>query len=175
MDRLLQFLLETFIRRGTFRVTTSRGTVLTFGDGTGQPVSVRFTTRAAEWGILLDPELKFGESYMNGTFVVEQGSIADVLAICFGQKSEVPHWARPQGWLRYLRRRLQQFNPRRPALFAVPRGRPAIQLRLFREPRAVARRRPDRQEASPRRQAAARPRQIRSRLARARHRLRLGA
>ncbi len=112
MDRLLQFLLKTFIRRGTFRVTTSRGTVFTFGDGTGQPVSVRFATRAAEWGILLDPELKFGEAYMNGTFVVEQGSIADVLAICLGQKSEVPHWARPQGWLRYLRRRLSQFNPR---------------------------------------------------------------
>jgi cyclopropane-fatty-acyl-phospholipid synthase len=115
MDRLLRFLLETFIRRGTFRVTTSRGTVLTFGDGTGQPVSVRFASRAAEWGILLDPELKFGESYMNGTFVVEQGSIADVLAICLGQKSEVPHWARPQGLLRFLNRRLQQFNPRRRA------------------------------------------------------------
>jgi cyclopropane-fatty-acyl-phospholipid synthase len=112
MDRLLQFLLTTFIRRGTFRVTTSRGTVLTFGDGTGRPVSVRFATRAAEWGILLDPELKFGESYMNGTFLVEQGSIADVLAICLGQKSEVPHWARPQGLLRYIARRLRQFNPR---------------------------------------------------------------
>jgi len=115
MDRLLQFLLKTFIRRGTFRVTTSRGTVLTFGDGTGQPVWVRFTSRAAEWAILLDPELKFGETYMNGTFVVEQGSIADVLAIMLGQKSEVPHWARPQGILRYLKRRLQQFNPRRRA------------------------------------------------------------
>ena len=115
MDRLLQFLLKTFIRRGTFRVTTSRGTVLTFGDGTGQPVSVRFASRKAEWGILLDPELKFGESYMNGTFVVEQGSIADVLALMLGQKSEVPHWARPQALLRYLNRRFQQFNPRRRA------------------------------------------------------------
>jgi cyclopropane-fatty-acyl-phospholipid synthase len=112
MDRLLQFLLKTFIRRGTFRVTTSRGTVFTFGDGTGRPVSVRFATRSAEWGILLDPELKFGESYMNGTFVVEQGSIADVLAICLGQNTDVPHWAWLQTWLRYLRRRLSQFNPR---------------------------------------------------------------
>jgi cyclopropane-fatty-acyl-phospholipid synthase len=116
MDRLLQFLLKTFIRRGTFRVTTSRGTVFTFGDGTGQPVSVRFASRGAEWGILLDPELKFGESYMDGTFVVEEGTIADVLAIALGQKSEVPYWARPQGWLRYLRRRLIQFNPRPRAL-----------------------------------------------------------
>ena len=115
MDRLLQFLLKTFIRRGTFRVTTSRGAVLTFGDGTGQPVSVRFASRKAEWGILLDPELKFGESYMNGSFVVEQGSIADVLALMLGQKSEVPHWARPQALLRYLKRRFQQFNPRRRA------------------------------------------------------------
>jgi cyclopropane-fatty-acyl-phospholipid synthase len=115
MDRLLQFLLKTFVQRGTFRVTTSRGTVLNFGDGTGQPVWVRFATRAAEWGILLDPELKFGESYMNGTFVVERGSIADVLAIMLGQNSDVPHWARPQGLLRFLNRRLQQFNPRRRA------------------------------------------------------------
>src|SRR5665213_4358231 len=90
MDRLLRFLLKTFIRRGTFRVTTSRGTVLTFGDGTGRPVSVRFTTRAGEWAILLDPELKFGEEYMDGSFVVEQGSIADVLAIALGQNSDVP-------------------------------------------------------------------------------------
>jgi cyclopropane-fatty-acyl-phospholipid synthase len=112
MDRLLQFLLKTFIRRGTFRVTTSRGTVLTFGDGTGDPVSVRFMSRAAEWGILLDPELKFGEEYMDGSFVVEQGTIADVLAIALGQKSEVPHWARLQGLLRFLYRRLAQFNPR---------------------------------------------------------------
>ena len=112
MDALLRFLLNTFIRRGTFRVTTSRGTTFTFGDGTGAPVSVRFTSRAAEWGILLDPELKFGEAYMNGSFVIEQGSIADVLAIALGQKTEVPHWARPQTMLRYLYRRIQQFNPR---------------------------------------------------------------
>src|SRR5262249_7759069 len=112
MDRLLQFLLKTFIRRGTFRVTTSRGTVFAFGDGTGQPVSVRFASRKAEWAILLDPELKFGESYMDGTFVVEDGTIADVLAIALGQRSEVPHWARLQGLLRYLWRRLSQFNPR---------------------------------------------------------------
>jgi cyclopropane-fatty-acyl-phospholipid synthase len=112
MDRLLRFLLKTFIRRGTFRVTTSRGTVLIFGDGTGRPVSVRFTSRAAEWAILLDPELKFGEAYMDGSFVVEQGSIADVLAIALGQNTDVPHWARPQTILRFVYRRFEQFNPR---------------------------------------------------------------
>jgi cyclopropane-fatty-acyl-phospholipid synthase len=112
VDRLLRFLLANFIQRGSFRVTTSRGTEFTCGDGTGRPISVRFTTRAAEWAIILDPELKFGEIYMDGAFVVEQGSIADVLAIMLGQKSDVPPWARPLGWLRFLWRRLSQFNPR---------------------------------------------------------------
>jgi cyclopropane-fatty-acyl-phospholipid synthase len=88
---------------------------LTFGDGTGRPVSVRFTSRAAEWGILLDPELKFGEAFMNGTFVVEQGSIADVLYVMLGQNTDVPHWARPQWLLRYLYRRIAMFNPRQRA------------------------------------------------------------
>ena len=115
MDRLLQFLLRTFLRRGTFKLTTSRGTTFTFGDGTGKPVAVRFTTRAAEWGILLDPELKLGDAYMDGTFVVEQGTIADVLAVALGQGTEVPHWARLQAWLRYVARRISQFNPRKRA------------------------------------------------------------
>jgi cyclopropane-fatty-acyl-phospholipid synthase len=113
MDRLLQILLNTYIRRGTFKVTTSRGTKFTFGDGTGTPVAVHFTTRATEWGILLDPELKFGEAYMDGTLVVEEGTIADVLAIAMGQTSELPQWARPQWVVRYIARRLQQFNPRK--------------------------------------------------------------
>jgi cyclopropane-fatty-acyl-phospholipid synthase len=115
MDRLLRFLLKTFIRRGTFILTTSRGTSMTVGDGTGTPVAVRFVTRAAEWSILLDPELKLGEAYMNGTFVVEEGTIADVLFIVLGQNSEIPQWARPQWVLRYLARRLAQFNPRKRA------------------------------------------------------------
>ena len=112
MDRLLRFLFGAYIRRGGFKLTTSRGTSFTFGDGTGKPVAVRFTTRGAEWAILLDPELKLGETYMDGTFIVEQGTIADVLAILLAQSMEPPQWGRVQWLLRYLRRRLKQFNPR---------------------------------------------------------------
>jgi cyclopropane-fatty-acyl-phospholipid synthase len=116
MDRLLQIFLKRYIRRGTFQLTTASGCTWTFGDGTGKRVAVRFTTAAAQRAIMLDPELKLGECYMDGTFVVEQGSIADVLAILLGQPSfGVPAWARPQRLLRYLFRRLQQFNPRRRA------------------------------------------------------------
>ena len=67
MDRLLQILFGAFIRRGTFRLTTSRGRTYTFGDGTGAPVAVRLASRHAELSLLRDPELKFGEAYMDGT------------------------------------------------------------------------------------------------------------
>src|SRR5437764_11256479 len=113
MDRVLQAVLGSFIRRGTLRLTTARGTVLAFGDGTGSPVAVRFTTRTAEWAVLLDPELAVGECYMDGTLVIEQGSIADFLALALSQDrgGKPPGWMRPQWLIRYLWRRLAQFNP----------------------------------------------------------------
>ncbi|MGE0061329.1 MAG: class I SAM-dependent methyltransferase [Xanthobacteraceae bacterium] len=110
MDRLLQVLFKAFIRRGNFQLTTSRGTTFTFGDGTGTPVAVRFTSRSAEWALLRDPELKLGEIYMDGGLVVERGSIAEVLEIALGQESEAPQWGRLQFLLRFFKRRLQQFN-----------------------------------------------------------------
>src|SRR5689334_2703263 len=112
MDRLLQGVFGAFIRRGTFKLTTSRGRTFVFGDGTGVPVGVRLTSRRAEIGLLRDPELRFGEAYMNGTLVVEEGTIADVLAVLLAQGVEAPKWARPQWLLRYTGRRLAQFNPR---------------------------------------------------------------
>ncbi len=113
MERLLVAFLRRFIRRGALAVTTAAGATYSFGDGSGPPVAVRFTTARAQRAVLLDPELKLGEAYMDGTFVVERGSVADVLAILFGQERTamsksawLPHL------LRYMFRRLQQFNPR---------------------------------------------------------------
>ena len=110
MDRLLQGVFGAFIRRGTFKLTTSRGRTFVFGDGTGVPVAVRLTSRRAELGLLRDPELKFGEAYMDGTLVVEQGTIADVLAVLLAQGVEAPKWGRPQWLLRYTRRRGRPLN-----------------------------------------------------------------
>jgi cyclopropane-fatty-acyl-phospholipid synthase len=94
------------------RVTTASGYRFTCGDGTGQPVALRFVTRAAERRVLLDPELAFGEVYTDGELIVEQESIADVLAVALDQPDMAPRWAKLQWWLRYLIRNIQQFNPR---------------------------------------------------------------
>lgn len=81
MDRLLRYFLGHFVRRGSITFTTASGMKFTCGDGSGIPVAVRFTSTAAEARVLLDPELYLGEAYMDGTFVVEQGTIADALAV----------------------------------------------------------------------------------------------
>ena len=112
MDRLLRYFLGQYIRRGALTVTTANGAKFTCGDGSGLQVSVRFKTSGAERRVLLDPELSLGEAFMDGTFVVENGSIADALAILMDQPDMLPRWAKPQWLLRYLGRHIWQFNPR---------------------------------------------------------------
>jgi len=90
--------------------TTASGETFTCGAGTGKPVSARFLTRKAQIRVLVDPELALGEMFMDGSFVIEQGTILDALAILMDQPEILPHWARPQWWLRYLARRVRQLN-----------------------------------------------------------------
>jgi cyclopropane-fatty-acyl-phospholipid synthase len=112
MERLLELGLRKFIRRGNLQLITPSGRLLSFGDGTGQPVTLRFLTGRAVRRILIDPELALGECYMDGSLVVEQGSIRDLLALVLhqGRDDQLPQWARPQWMLRYVWRRLQQLN-----------------------------------------------------------------
>jgi cyclopropane-fatty-acyl-phospholipid synthase len=112
MDRLLRHYLGRYIRRGAMTVTTASGARFRCGDGTGRPVSVRFRTTEAERKVLLNPEFALGEVYMQGTFVVENGTIANALAILMDQPYFLPRWAKLQLWLRYLARHIAQFNPR---------------------------------------------------------------
>ncbi|MGJ5207457.1 class I SAM-dependent methyltransferase [Bradyrhizobium sp. HKCCYLR20261] len=112
MDRLLRSLLSRFICRGSISFTTADGVTFACGDGTGVPVAARFLTRDAERRLLVNPELALGETYMDGTFVIERGSITDLLSIVMSQPAVMPEWAKPQWWLRYLVRHLRQLNIR---------------------------------------------------------------
>jgi len=113
MDRLLRFALEKFVRRGSITFTTASGMQFTCGDGTGDPVAVRFLTEEAQRRILLNPELALGEVFMDGSFVVEKGSLADALAILMDQPEAMPRWAKLRWRMRFLTRHAQQFNPRK--------------------------------------------------------------
>jgi cyclopropane-fatty-acyl-phospholipid synthase len=116
MDRLLQLAVSTLVRRGTLQVTTARGRTFRVGDGTGRPVAVRFTNAAAERALLLDPELKLGELYVDRGVVVEQGSISELLDLIVGNLSgPAPAWGRTLRRIRSANRRIFQRNSIRAA------------------------------------------------------------
>ena len=112
MDWLLRISLRSIVRHGNLRMISASGTTIVAGDGHGKPVSARFTSTAAQIGVVLDPELRLGEAYMNGTFVVEQGSIADFLEIVMAHTppQRPSHWTLPHRAFRFAVRRLSQFN-----------------------------------------------------------------
>jgi len=112
VDRLLLTFLGRFVRHGSLTVTTAGGRTCTFGDDSRRPVTVRFASAAAQRAVLFDPELKLGEAYMDGSLIVERGSIADLLALLLAQERlGGRNWLLPR-LLRYVFRRLQQFNLR---------------------------------------------------------------
>jgi cyclopropane-fatty-acyl-phospholipid synthase len=113
MSGLLRYALSKVVRDGDLHVTDHAGTTHVFGDGTGEPVHVRFTSAKAERQVLLNPELKLGEAYMDGTFVVEKGTIYDFLDITlrYDHPDFMPWWVLAVRGFRYVTRRIRQFNP----------------------------------------------------------------
>ena len=112
MDRILQYALTSFVDRGDLHVTTPSGRSFTCGDGQGPEVSIRITTPAAVRHLLLDPEMALGERFMDGTLVIEQGEITDLLGFGLRQERErmLPLWAKPQWLLRALLQGLYHNN-----------------------------------------------------------------
>jgi cyclopropane-fatty-acyl-phospholipid synthase len=98
MERLLRTTLSRLIVAGNLRVTTARGAIFYFGDGAGTPVAVRFTSGFWQLAVLVDPELRLGEAYMDGGLVVEKGSLTDCLDLIVKNISR----AKPSAWRRIL-------------------------------------------------------------------------
>ncbi len=81
MTSKLEGLLNRIIRTGTLTATTADGKNKTYGDGTGDPVAIRFIDEKAENELVDDPQLKLGEIYMDGRMVMDAGDIYDLLAL----------------------------------------------------------------------------------------------
>ncbi len=114
MDRLLERVLRRAMTHGTLTMVTASGVRLTAGDGNAPHVTVRFTSQAAQRGVCLDPELRLGEAYMDGTLVMEEGTITDLLELLMSQPGVniASTSGRMLGLARHAWRRVDQFNPR---------------------------------------------------------------
>jgi len=112
VDRLLDRLFRLVVVSGNLRIITARGAAFSYGDGSGQPVAIRFTSSRWEWAVILDPELRIGEAYMYGGLVVEQGSIAAFLDLMTRNMSSRPPlpWSEFIAVVRHVLRRALKIN-----------------------------------------------------------------
>src|ERR1051326_5779133 len=99
MDALVHAAFGRIVRSGNLTVVAAGGQTCTYGDGSGTPVRVRFASPGWQTAVVLDPELRLGEAYMDGGLVVEQGSIAEFLAILIQNVSR----RRPTPWSNWVR------------------------------------------------------------------------
>ncbi len=78
MDRLLEAFLRRIVKFGNYTIRTSSGHEFTIGDGSGKPLTITLTDKAAEVRLLRDPALTLGELYMAGQLLIEGGDIFDL-------------------------------------------------------------------------------------------------
>jgi cyclopropane-fatty-acyl-phospholipid synthase len=106
--------LERMIRQGDLKVIDCEGRTFRFGDGLAPAVTVRMKDAATERWIFFDPQLALPEAYMQGRFTVEDGGrIYEFLDLVLqnAQIDEFPLLSRTFDAVRYLTRRVHQFNP----------------------------------------------------------------
>jgi cyclopropane-fatty-acyl-phospholipid synthase len=74
-------LFNELIKQGELTIIRANGRTMRFGTPFPgrKPVTVRFTDAMTPLRILLNPSLGAGEAYMNGTLVMEEGDIFDLL------------------------------------------------------------------------------------------------
>ena len=76
---LLSHLLRPVVRYGTVQIIDADGRTHAFGGGPGPTVTARLHDRKLGRDLFLNPRLRLGEAYMDGTFTVEDASIYDFL------------------------------------------------------------------------------------------------
>ena len=110
--RLLASLLGLIVKVGRLKLVDRNGRECELGDGTGAPLILRLNDKRVALEIAWNPNLKFGEAYMDGRIAIEGGTIADVLEL-FARNMGTGAGSGHMEWLtkaRYLARRLMQRN-----------------------------------------------------------------
>jgi cyclopropane-fatty-acyl-phospholipid synthase len=105
--------LARLIKQGTVTIIAPDGASCRVGQGTPD-VTLRLVGKWTPLRIALHPELQFGESYMEGRLVVEQGDIADFLEILLmnaRHRDRLPKLVNVARRVRRAVRVFQQFNP----------------------------------------------------------------
>jgi cyclopropane-fatty-acyl-phospholipid synthase len=110
-------LLDSFLTERAIEIVDHRGRRFHCGPKSIEPsIVARFCNAATQWRLLLKPQVAAGEGYMNGSIVLEKGTIRDLMAVVFREHEIACERQRrdfiDEGKLHLLMRRLHQMNAR---------------------------------------------------------------
>lgn len=111
---LLKIAVGSFVRKGRLILIDPSGSRHEFGDGTGEPVTVRIKSHATALKIAVHPDRFLGEAYMDEEIAVESGDIFALLELA--AKNSRIRWNGPEAYrlqsrLRRTIARLFRSNP----------------------------------------------------------------
>jgi cyclopropane-fatty-acyl-phospholipid synthase len=114
MQNSFESFIRRFIRHGSLEVETPAGKRIRAGDGSGHVLGLRFKDERAQWRLLADPELAFGELYMEGAMEVTRGTLLDVMQLTLtnlAQAGQARWLSLLHSWRTQLCRLAQQNDP----------------------------------------------------------------
>lgn len=110
---LMAGFLERMIRVGKLEVIDAHGNYHVFSGTPGCEATVRLYDSALHRKLFFNPDLHVGEAYMNGTLIVEKGTLSDFLEILvtnLGAAQTYPMYSACE-WFSRVLRGWQQYNP----------------------------------------------------------------
>lgn len=109
--RLLDGMMERFVETGRLLIIDAGGQEHVYSGKEGPEVTMRLTDPKLHRTLALNPELKAGEAYMDGTLVIEEGTIRDLLTLFALNRSNLRRQPL-QKTLRQLYKRFRTFYQR---------------------------------------------------------------
>ena len=109
---IVDSLLRKILKKGHLVWIKPNGLDFEYGDKTGTPIKMRTTNDFSEIKMMINPSLHFGESYMNGSLILEEGTIHDLLKLIFiNSGSNADHWVmKVDKFIRAIRNRIVSSN-----------------------------------------------------------------
>ena len=109
--RLLNSMLKRFVVTGTLRVIDANGREHLYAGTDGPQVTLRLTDPKLHRTLVVNPELKAGEAYMDGTLTFEAGTIRDLLTLFALNRSNLRRQPMQKA-LRRVSKRFRSFHQR---------------------------------------------------------------
>lgn len=105
---LLDAMFRRFVQQGTVEIVDAHGRLHRYGGGHGPQVRLKLHDPKLHLSLALNPEMRVGEAWMDGTLTIEQGSLRDLLLIFFTNRDHL----RGQPLHRFVRTTTKRFKRR---------------------------------------------------------------